>query len=78
MQALLDEWMALRNRPLTLQNTRSVHERTSRELRILKALLNAGCLSIPGEASNVPSLIQDRERSLQAAVERLTRPKSPR
>jgi len=74
MQALLDEWMALRNRPMIGQPTSgSIQERTHKELRILKALLGAGCLTIPGESSSVPALIQERERSLRAAVERLSR-----
>jgi hypothetical protein len=79
MQALLDQWMAIRNQPITgSPGGGSIQKRIYKELGILKALLNSGCLTIPGESASVRSLIQQREQSLRAAVERFTRRLGPR
>jgi hypothetical protein len=62
---LFARWLELRKRPQATSHIFSdATRRALEELKLLEALRSTNCTHIPGEASDVDSLIKDRQHPL--------------
>jgi len=74
MDDLLTRWRDHTLKPPSRVHTSSsTHERISEELSILEPLLAKGCLQIPDEEKDVPTMIQERRRLLQMLQSRASK-----
>ena len=73
MKELFEKWADLQKQSdHGMATVGTVQQRISDELQILEALRAFGCSQIPGEAFDIPFLIEDRHRLLREMRETLS------
>jgi hypothetical protein len=68
LQELFDRWVELQKPNSETQSIGSQQDRIAEELNILEALRLLNCKAIPGETSDIHSLIKDRHRQMEETL----------
>jgi hypothetical protein len=68
LQELFDKWTEIRKQNSGNHTAGNEQERIAEELNVLEALRIHGCTTIPGETSDIKSLINDRHRQMEAVL----------